>query len=122
MAKLTNDFCDKLFQEQSITTKRHVAAILLELRKAEEKHPIWPTSEENFDGQPIPKGDFVHAAAIVVEEAGELIRASLQFAWESGRYYEMHKEAIQVGAMSIRFLNNAPEMPLENNEKEVSNG
>lgn len=105
---MTAEMCEGLFKEQSLDTKRHVAVILMELQKAEEKHPQWPT---NQDG-----GDFIHAAAIVAEESGELIRSALQFSCEGGRYYEMHKEAIQVGAMSIRFLNNAHEL------KEVSNG
>lgn len=105
---MTAEMCEELFKEQSLDTKRHVAVILMELQKAEHKHPHWPTDEDG--------GDFIHAAAIVAEESGELIRASLQFAYEGGRYYDMHKEAIQVGAMAIRFLNNAPEL------KEVSNG
>lgn len=67
--------------------------LLNELRQAEEKHPKWPK-------------DDIHAAAIVAEEAGELVRASLQSVYESGHDSEMFKEAVQTGAMSIRFLKN----------------
>jgi NTP pyrophosphatase (non-canonical NTP hydrolase) len=66
--------------------------IFAELKKAENKFPGWPD-------------DPVHGAAILAEEAGELVKASLDFYY--GRYDEidlMEKEAAQVGAMAIRFL------------------
>lgn len=68
-------------------------AILNELQRAINKFPEWPD-------------DVIHAAAIVNEEAGELIRAALQYEYEGGDYEEMRKEAIQVGAMALRFLMN----------------
>lgn len=68
-----------------------VQVILHELDHAEKKFPGWPN-------------DPVHAAAIVAEEAGELIRASLQFTYEEGLVTDMYDEAIQVGAMAIRFI------------------
>ena len=64
-----------------------------ELENAEKKHPNWPV-------------DPVHAAAIVNEEAGELIRAALNYNYENKPYFEMTDEAIQVGAMALRFLLN----------------
>jgi hypothetical protein len=66
---------------------------LEELAKAEYLHPKWPKDE-------------IHAAAIVGEEAGELIRASLQNTYGGGKVSAMRKEAIQTGAMAIRFLKN----------------
>jgi hypothetical protein len=98
--KLTKENCQELLSRQDIEVQRYVAAMLMELEKATEKHPNWPK-------------DKVHAAAIVTEESGELMRAALQFHYEEGRYYDMHKEAIQTGAMCIRFLINAPEMPFD---------
>ncbi len=78
----------KNFQEDRV-----IRLILAELRKAEQAHPTWP--EDN-----------VHAAAIVGEESGELIRAALQEEYECGSKDEMVKEAIQTGAMAVRFLLN----------------
>jgi NTP pyrophosphatase (non-canonical NTP hydrolase) len=66
--------------------------IFAELKKAEDKFPGWPD-------------DPVHGAAILVEEAGELVKASLDFYY--GRHDgidQLEKEAAQTGAMAIRFL------------------
>lgn len=64
-----------------------------ELNSARAKFNYWPT-------------DPVHAAAIVAEEAGELVRASLRYAYEDLRLSELEREAVQTAAMAIRFLNN----------------
>lgn len=64
-----------------------------ELFRAERKFPYWPD-------------DIIHAAAIVNEESGELIRAAIQFTYEDGEIEEVKKEAIQTSAMCIRFLKN----------------
>ncbi len=67
-----------------------VDLVLKELRKAEEKFPGFPT-------------DPVHAAAIVAEEAGELVQAALDHSYmREGS--PMMKEASHVAAMGIRFL------------------
>lgn len=73
--------------------ERILLLIMAELEKAEEKHPIWPK-------------DMIHAAAIVGEESGELIRAALQFKYENGEAKEAFTEAIQTAVTSIRFLKN----------------
>lgn len=104
--KLPGSMCDEHFKKVDIDVKRWVIAILMELETAEQKHPKWPTDPNFLD---IP--DFVHASAIVSEESGELTKAALQYTYENGRYYDMHKEAVQVGAMALRFLKNAPEKP-----------
>lgn len=64
-----------------------------ELFRAEIKFPYWPD-------------DIIHAAAIVNEESGELIRAAIQFTYEDGEIEEVKTEAIQTAAMCIRFLKN----------------
>lgn len=73
--------------------------IELELRKAKKKFPGWPE----------------HAAAqagIVVEEAGELMQACLQYKYqrkdlpEDEHKRRMRKEAIQTAVTAIRFLEN----------------
>lgn len=71
--------------------------IMNELRDAETDHPTWPE-------------ECIHAASIVVEEAGELLRDCATFE-ENGdeRLIEnMQIEAVQTGAMAVRFLKNLP--------------
>lgn len=74
--------------------------ILKELKRAKKKHPQWPDH-------------IVARAAIVGEEAGELVRAALQFKYDSASHGSkerfdqldaLRKEAIQTAAMAIRFL------------------
>jgi NTP pyrophosphatase (non-canonical NTP hydrolase) len=63
-----------------------------ELRKAEAKFPGWPE-------------DPVHGAAIVAEEAGELVKAALDFYYGRSKWIrQMEKEAAQTAAMALRFL------------------
>jgi NTP pyrophosphatase (non-canonical NTP hydrolase) len=66
---------------------------LLEVDRAEKKHPDWPR-------------DLVYAGAIVAEESGELIRACVQSKFEQGDREEVRKEAIQTIATCIRLLKN----------------
>lgn len=72
---------------------RAMVAILEELDRAERLHPRWPT-------------DPVHAAAILAEEAGEVIQAANNLKWHGGRVEDVEKEAIQTGAMVLRLLKN----------------
>lgn len=65
-----------------------------ELRKAQSKHPEWPASP-------------THAAAIVCEESGELIREALHLEHEGiGDEDRYLKEAIQTAAVCVRLLMN----------------
>lgn len=66
-------------------------AIEEELERARKKFPKWPK-------------DHIHAAAIVAEEAGELIRAALQYKYEFQKSSAITEEAIQTAAMCIRLL------------------
>jgi NTP pyrophosphatase (non-canonical NTP hydrolase) len=75
-----------------------------ELERAESKFPGFPT-------------DPVHAAAILQEESGELIQAALQFTYEGGSFDAMKKEAVQVGAMALRFLVNIESMQVRPSEQ-----
>ncbi|QZE57922.1 hypothetical protein MPK70_gp046 [Erwinia phage pEa_SNUABM_33] len=91
-------FNEGLFQK-SVHGREQAAInlILNELRDAETDHPTWPE-------------ECIHAASIVVEEAGELLRDCATFE-ENGdaRLIEnMRIEAMQTGAMALRFLKNLP--------------
>lgn len=75
--------------------------MLSELEKAELLFPDFPT-------------DAVHAAAIVNEEAGELQRAALQYYYQDAGELPMILEAMQTGAMAIRFLINVDKLKKRN--------
>lgn len=80
--------------------------ILSELDDAQKKHPTWPT-------------DPVHAVTVLGEEAGELQRAVLQAVYEGGSIDEVRKEAIQTGAMVLRFLISLNQYEWERSEQHV---
>lgn len=74
-------------------------AIQTELRYAIATYPDWPD-------------DIVHAAAVVSEEAGELLQAANNIHWQhkdGGSVAKLRKEAIQTAAMAVRFLLNLPD-------------
>lgn len=75
-----------------------LSSILMELERAEIKHPVWPN-------------DLVHAASILCGEAGECQKAANHY--REGRPTDgvdsliaAECEAIQAGAMAVRFLIN----------------
>ena len=74
-------------------------AILTELEKARTKFPNWP-------------GNSVMACAVVAEEMGELTQAINELHWDQGdaKLADARKEAIQTGAMLLRFLLETPVM------------
>ena len=67
--------------------------ILNEVSRATKKFPTWPT-------------DPIHAAGVVAEEAGELHKEVMQLTYEPHKSSKesVRQEAIQLAAMSIRFL------------------
>lgn len=69
--------------------------ILRELDRARRKHPQLGK-------------DLVHQAAIVGEEAGELIRAALLHHYEGGSITDIAKEAEQTGATALRLMIELP--------------
>lgn len=64
-----------------------------ELDRAEKLHPNWPD-------------DTIHAAAIVCEECGELIRAALNIEYSNENLEKIREEAIHAAATAIRLLKN----------------
>ncbi len=79
-----------------MTRENAIELLLAELDRAQRLHPKWPDDE-------------VHAAAIVAEEAGELIKATLNYYYHNGGRDDMRTEAIHTGAMALRFLINMEE-------------
>lgn len=96
-----------LFIEQAGDLASIFESVRIELKYAKAKHPRWPVH-------------IVAQAAIVCEESGELIRDALNFKYESDftkdpdhpdidricAVAKMKKEAIQVIASAIRFIEN----------------
>lgn len=80
--------------------------IVKEYKRAKSKHPVWPE-------------DIIHASAILSEESGELVKSTLQYVYEEGKLVEADNEAVQVGAMSLRFLSNV--YKYKNNDGELLN-
>ncbi len=68
-----------------------VGQIDAELDRARAKFPAWPY-------------DPIHQAAIVAEEAGELVRACLRMVYEGGSAGKVRTEALHVAATAARFL------------------
>lgn len=73
-----------------------LAQIFSEVERAEKLHPDWPTNP-------------IHQAAIVTEEVGELLQASLNHNERKGPKKAMITEAIHTAATVIRFLKNIEE-------------
>jgi NTP pyrophosphatase (non-canonical NTP hydrolase) len=75
--------------------------VLKELKRAKRKFPSWPDHP-------------AAQAGIVAEEAGELMKAALQYKYERAESAEgiekqrqhMRLEAIQTAAVALRFLEN----------------
>lgn len=69
-----------------------------ELKRAEQKHPNFPT-------------DMFRQLAIMQEEAGEVTRAVLHYHYEGGTLDHVKEELIQTAAMCLRMLKNLPTPP-----------
>ena len=76
-----------------MTQNQIIDEVFAELRRAEAKFPGWPD-------------DVVHGAAVVAEESGELVQASLDLFYGRGNREHVIQEAVQTTAMGLRFLLN----------------
>jgi hypothetical protein len=65
--------------------------LLKELNRAKRKFPDWPD-------------DPIHAAAVLSEESGEVVKACLDYTYAKGSMDDIIKESVQTGAMAIRML------------------
>lgn len=91
MEKLEHQKCDNQLAKLPIEVKKALCDIVEEHDRAIAKFPEWPV-------------DILHAASVVGEESGELTRAALQSTYENGAKDNCLKEAVQTGAMAIRFI------------------
>lgn len=83
-----------------------------EVARAIHKFPTWPT-------------DPIHAAAVVNEEAGELVKATTEWTYEPHKSTkaDVRKEAIQTAAMALRFLvslDHYQPVPCEQHTQEIA--
>lgn len=76
-----------------MTRQKAVAALISELKKAEIKHPKFPT-------------DIIHAVSIMNEEAGESIKSAYDITYADGSLEHLINEVAQTGAMCLRILEN----------------
>ncbi|MCP4460925.1 MAG: hypothetical protein GY816_23335 [Cytophagales bacterium] len=70
-----------------------INAGIQELRRAEEKHPVFPE-------------DLIHKLAIMAEESGEAMQAALNYYYHGGDYSQIKVELVQTMAMCMRCLKN----------------
>ena len=90
-----------------------LAQIFSEVERAEKLHPDWQLHPD-WPTSPI------HQAAIVTEEAGELLQASLNHNERRGSKKAMITEAIHTAASVIRFLKNINEESTDESFHNVS--
>lgn len=74
--------------------KRAISMVTDEMDRAEKKWAGWPM-------------DPVHGAAIVAEEAGELVQCALNCTYSGATDVAMVREAIHTAATAIRFIQHA---------------
>ena len=95
-------------RSQAMTIDEAIEMIRAEVTKATAKFPTWPT-------------DIIHAGNVVSEEAGELAKECLQVVYEPHKssLTDVHNEAVQTGAMAIRFLMSMNRYTLAQGEQHV---
>ncbi len=70
--------------------------IIVEMDRVKRLHPEWPN-------------DIIHAAAIIVQETGELMKACLDLVYFGGSERSVRNEVVSVAAMAERFMLYFPE-------------
>lgn len=76
-----------------MTLDEALGFVKLEMEDAQRVWPVWPR-------------DVIHQAAIVGEEAGELLQAAVSLRYGQGDAGAVRDEAIQTAAMALRLLVN----------------
>jgi NTP pyrophosphatase (non-canonical NTP hydrolase) len=73
------------------TESTAMSAIYREIARATTLHPYWPQ-------------DQIHAAAVIAEEAGEVVKAVLDETYEDGPEDAATTEAVHCAATCVRFI------------------
>lgn len=68
-----------------------IELIRAELKRAREKHPIFPT-------------DLIHGVGVLCEESGEAMQAALNHIYHGGKKSHVKEELTHAGAMAVRNL------------------
>jgi|GEM_PF-2550289 len=92
---------NEFYSSLPLEVKEAIFCIVQEMQSAIKQHPEWPT-------------DIVHQAAIIGEEAGELLRATINHTYEKKCWSEIHIEAIQTAGTCVRLLTNITETMNQN--------
>lgn len=92
MTLLKKELCRDYFNALTQEEQNAVVRVAVALREAKIKHPKFS------------HGKLDYGASIVIEEAGELVRATNRFIYETGGYDDVDREAAQTGATAIRML------------------
>ena len=82
----------------------HMAAVLHELRHAMHNHPD--------DKWPWKSFDFVHQTAVMMEEAGEAVRAANNLHSEGGDQMALYGELAHTAAMCLRIMEQIKEFSI----------
>ncbi len=88
-----------------MTREEAIEILNIALEEANKKHPEWYY-------------DIIHCAAVMNEEAGEAIRAALNYTYEDSSLEDFICEVAQTGAMAIKILMNLPQDHFPNKFKQ----
>lgn len=104
MEKLKEKFQKRREQDIKDKMEEHVAAILHELLHAMHNHPNHEWPWKSFD--------FVHQTAVMMEEAGEAVRAANNLHSEGGDQMALYGELAQTAAMCLRIMEQIKEFSI----------
>jgi hypothetical protein len=90
-----------------MTREEAIEILNIALDEANRKHPEWYY-------------DIIHCASVMGEEAGEAIRAALNYTYEDNLLEDFICEVAQTGAMAIKILMNLPQDHLPNKFKQYN--
>ena len=95
-------------RKYSDRVRKHVNAMLHELKHCRVNHPD--------DSWPWNYSDFVHQCSVMMEEAGEAVRAANTLREDSkGDLLSLYNELAQTGAMCLRIMEQIEDHALRNN-------
>jgi NTP pyrophosphatase (non-canonical NTP hydrolase) len=78
--------------------KKIMREISAELKRARRTHP------EDYK-------DIIHQVAVMAEESGEAVRATLNYRYERASLSAIKEELLQTAAMCVRMLENIEDLP-----------